>query len=201
MSKKTELYELSKTPEEQAGPATNEASAPEITPDGPAAPGRPSYINPIEVKEIFYRLHRDGGSSPEETEEAWERLQGNIPSLREGAVEVPALPKEQLRVSPGGVMYEVMSDVEAKDVPWLWPDRIPRSMLTLIVGDAGKGKSYITLDIASRLSRSQEWPDGKGTAPLGNTIILSAEEASEYIMRPRILAIRGLKARIRHAIQ
>jgi hypothetical protein len=42
---------------------------------------------------------------------------------------------------------------------WLWPNRIPRGCLTLIVGQPGIGKSLLAVDLAARLSAARPWPD------------------------------------------
>src|SRR3990172_9830306 len=60
--------------------------------------------------------------------------------------------KAKRLVSPSGVIYRNLSDVEPKEIPWLWPSRIPRGMLTLIIGDPDEGKSYMTLDLSARVS-------------------------------------------------
>ena len=58
-----------------------------------------------------------------------------------------------------------LSDVEPEDVTWLWQDRIPFGKLTLICGDPGLGKSFVTLDCAARFSRGLPWPDGQNEPP------------------------------------
>ena len=52
-----------------------------------------------------------------------------------------------------------MSDVAPEQVEWLWRERIAIGKLTLLVGDPGQGKSFLTLDIAARVSRGAPWPD------------------------------------------
>ncbi len=89
-------------------------------------------------------------------------------------------------LSAAGIVYRIMADVKAKPVRWLWPGRIPLGMLTILAGDPGEGKSYISLDIAARLSRGAEWPDGTGTVPFGTTILLTLEDPSEYVIKPRL---------------
>ena len=42
-----------------------------------------------------------------------------------------------------------MSDVEPEELEWLWPDRIPLGKLTLLAGDPGLGKSFVTCDMAA----------------------------------------------------
>src|SRR5215510_9339709 len=79
-----------------------------------------------------------------------------------------------------------LSTVEPKDVDWLWPGRIPRAMLTLLVGDPENGKSYVTLDLAARVSTGRDWPDGAtGSAP-ADVLILQAEDDPAVTLRPRL---------------
>ncbi len=105
------------------------------------------------------------------------------------------IPETLKRVSPSGLVYEVLSEVKREEVPWLWPGYIPRGMLTLLTGDVGQGKSYITLDVASRLSTGKAWPDG-GNAPVGTTILLSAEDTSPHIIGPRLDLLGADSSRI-----
>ncbi len=58
-----------------------------------------------------------------------------------------------------------LADVAAEDVRWLWPGRIPYGKLTLLVGDPRLGKSFMTLDMAARLSTATPWPD-RQNAPI-----------------------------------
>jgi putative DNA primase/helicase len=53
------------------------------------------------------------------------------------------------------------ADHPAEKVKWLWPGRIPLGKVTLLSGDPGTGKSLLTIDIASRVSRGASWPDEK----------------------------------------
>ncbi|QEL16653.1 AAA family ATPase [Limnoglobus roseus] len=78
-----------------------------------------------------------------------------------------------------------LADVEPTEVPWLWPSRIPLGRLTLLVGRPGAGKSFLTCDIAARLSVGAPWPDG-GTAPLGSTLLISAEDDTADTIAPRL---------------
>jgi len=80
-----------------------------------------------------------------------------------------------------------MSDVEPQDVEWLWPGRIAVGKLTLLAGDPGLGKSFVSLDIASRVSLGSPWPDSRGHfAPEGSTVLLSAEDDEADTIRPRL---------------
>ena len=90
-----------------------------------------------------------------------------------------------------------MSDVKPETVEWLWANRIPFGKLTMIAGDPGLGKSFVTLDIAARFSRGTAWPDDRGT-PIepGTVVILSAEDGVADTIRPRLDAAGADVSRI-----
>ena len=80
-----------------------------------------------------------------------------------------------------------LADVESRPLEWLWPDRIPLGKLTIIAGDPGLGKSLATLDIASRVSQGEPWPDQTDAInPKGDAILLSAEDDLSDTIRPRL---------------
>ena len=62
-----------------------------------------------------------------------------------------------------------MSNVQAEEVKWLWAGRIPLGRITLIVGRPGVGKSFLTAELAARVSRGEPWPDGS-PCPLGHSL-------------------------------
>lgn len=80
-----------------------------------------------------------------------------------------------------------MSDVEPEAVSWLWPNRIALGKLTLISGDPGLGKSFVTLDMAARITTGCVWPDAPSErAPKGSAVFLSAEDDPADTIRPRL---------------
>jgi putative DNA primase/helicase len=92
-----------------------------------------------------------------------------------------------------------MSDVAPQPIEWVWPGRVARRKLTLIAGDPDLGKSQVGLDISARISTGSEWPDG-GYAPLGRALILSAEDAIDDTLRPRLEAAGANLDRV-HAVR
>jgi putative DNA primase/helicase len=75
-----------------------------------------------------------------------------------------------------------------KPVEWLWPRRVAMGKQTLIAGEAGLGKSQIGIATAAAVTTGGPWPCGEGRAPLGNAIILSAEDDAADTIVPRLLA-------------
>jgi hypothetical protein len=92
--------------------------------------------------------------------------------------EAPELPSKPVLVC--------FADVEPRPVTWLWPNRIPLGRITLLVGRAGEGKSFATLDIAARVTTASPWPDGNGSAPVGTVVLISAEDDPHDTIRPRL---------------
>lgn len=88
--------------------------------------------------------------------------------------------------TPGPVIVR-LADVVPQPVKWLWVGRIALGKLTLIAGDPGLGKSFLTLDIAARVSRGLAWPDSGNVAhePAG-VVLLSAEDDAADTIRPRL---------------
>jgi hypothetical protein len=103
--------------------------------------------------------------------------------------------------------YVCMADVEAKPVRWLWQDRLPGAMLSLLIGVEGRGKTFVALDMAARITTGRFWPDAQAPedVPLvGNVVFLTSEDHLEYTVRPRldamgadasrVFALRGVKS-------
>jgi len=83
-----------------------------------------------------------------------------------------------------------LADVIAERIEWLWPGRFPMGKVSLLVGDPGLGKSMLTLMLASTVSRGAPWPiPEEGSAPLGDVLLVSAEDAPGDTIRPRLEAV------------
>lgn len=78
------------------------------------------------------------------------------------------------------------ADIQPEPISWLWPDRIALGKITMIAGDPGLGKSLITSTLAAIVSRGYKWPIDKTPAPLGDVVLLSAEDDPADTIRPRL---------------
>src|SRR5262245_36588417 len=84
--------------------------------------------------------------------------------------------------------FDRCADVEMKEVDWLWSNHLARGKLALLAGDSTLGKSQISISLAAALTKKDgEWPDGD-SAPSGSVIILSAEDATNDTVVPRLAA-------------
>ena len=93
-----------------------------------------------------------------------------------------------------------MADVQPERIKWLWSCRYPLSKLSILAGMQGQGKSFVTLDMAARISTGAAWPDERDLPiEVGSTIILSLEDGLGDTIRPRLDAA-GADVRKIHAI-
>jgi hypothetical protein len=80
-----------------------------------------------------------------------------------------------------------LSTVKPQPVKWLWKNRIPiGARPTLIEGDGGVAKSWLTMDIAAHVSTGKPFHDG-WRPPVGNVIIVSAEDDPSMVLVPRLI--------------
>jgi len=97
------------------------------------------------------------------------------------------------KVSPnddGAPILKSMADIEPEKLTWLWANRMPLGKITMIAGDPGRGKSFVTLDIAARVSTGRAFPDST-PCEKGRVILLNAEDAAGDTIRPRLDALQA----------
>lgn len=84
----------------------------------------------------------------------------------------------------GALERHCLKDVTPEEVSYLWRPYIPLGKLTLIEGDPGLGKSWLTLAIAAAVSRGEGLPGESKRAP-ETVLLLTAEDGLSDTVRPR----------------
>jgi hypothetical protein len=80
--------------------------------------------------------------------------------------------------------------IEPREIAWFWKPYLPRGMLSLLDGDPGCGKSYLTLALAAALSTGQSFPGALGRPRHPRpSLICSAEDPAEEVIVPRLRAL------------
>jgi predicted ATP-dependent serine protease len=88
-----------------------------------------------------------------------------------------------------------MSEVEAEEIDWLWHPYIPLGKLTIVEGDPGIGKSYLTLAIAAAISNGEALYGIDKIEP-DNVLLYTAEDGIADTIRPRLDALSADVERI-----
>jgi hypothetical protein len=101
------------------------------------------------------------------------------PLLELISAEVPPVPAEPRRV---GIL---LSEVVETPVHWLWKRRLALGKITTLDGDPGLGKSTLTLDVAARVTKGADMPDGTGGVK-GGVVIITPEDGLSDTIRPRL---------------
>ncbi len=123
----------------------------------------------------------------------WNDYDNSGPIQQEPIQQEPAPGKE-----PIGIVMKPMTQYKPVDIRWLEPGRIAMGKLTLIAGDPGLGKSFMTLELAARISRGEigRVDNGKGAQLTGRAVILSAEDDPGDTLVPRLNAMCARLSRI-----
>ncbi len=111
---------------------------------------------------------------------------GEFPPPRSNPAVPPSMHADS--AEPTGAVVTVINSIASRPVEWLWRDRIPAGMLTILDGDPGLGKSMLTLDLAARVSTGRAMPGESGTRRRRGVVILSAEDDPARTIRPRLEA-------------
>ena len=89
---------------------------------------------------------------------------------------------------PSELIVHRAADIEIEPVEWLWPGRVAIGKRTLIAGEAGSGKSQVSIAMAAAVTTGGPWPCDEGSAPLGSVLFLCAEDGAADTIVPRLLA-------------
>jgi archaellum biogenesis ATPase FlaH len=122
--------------------------------------------------------------------EAWSRCrQGKKPFTQDNALakldqawKYPSGNTDQGNRDP---VLEQVSEIDREDVSWLGHHRVPRGKITMVEGDPGQGKSFLTQALAAAVSRGCCFPGDEQKTP-ESVIIMSAEDGANDTIRPRL---------------
>jgi hypothetical protein len=84
-----------------------------------------------------------------------------------------------------------LSDVEIQPIHWLWKRRIPLGKLSILQGKGAMGKSFISMDLAARITTGRAMPHELDPQPVGNVLYFSIEDDPADTHLPRLLAAEG----------
>lgn len=87
------------------------------------------------------------------------------------------------------------NSIKGKAIRWLWPNRIPIGMVSIIAGEPGVGKSFLSMMMAATISTGSRWPDVPGP-DRGGTLIITGEEDPDYSIIPRLESNGADKSRV-----
>ena len=97
---------------------------------------------------------------------------------------------------PAIIPLKTGEDFRLQKIDWLWPGWFAKGKLHLLAGAKTTGKSTVSFDLMARVTVGADWPDKSGTAPVGDVLVWSGEDAIEDTILPRFVAAGGDLKRI-----
>ena len=95
----------------------------------------------------------------------------------------------QADFSLAGLRMTRLSDVQAEEVHWRWKDRLPVGKLVILEGDPGVGKSWLTLAIATAVTKGAGIAGDAGQFNPQGVLLFTAEDGLADTVRARIDAM------------
>ncbi len=101
-------------------------------------------------------------------------------------------------ISPPAATLKIknLGDVEPARVSWMWYPRIPYGYITLVDGDPGVGKSWLTLALAAAVSNGLTLPGQEVSPVVGDVLLIGAEDGIAETIVPRLIAVGADRSRV-----
>jgi putative DNA primase/helicase len=108
------------------------------------------------------------------------------------------MPKKPKKVMPkkSKPLARVASSIKAEKIDWVWDGRIAKGRVTVIAGDPGIGKSQIAVTLAAKVSTGGKWPNGEGSPPEGDVVMLIGEDDLATRIKPLLMAANANVKRV-----
>ncbi|MEM9881559.1 MAG: AAA family ATPase [Planctomycetota bacterium] len=153
----------------------------------------PAYgLNEAEIMEVLHAWNARDPSPLDDTE-----VEAVCRSTSVNGIPRPPKPARRRSAVGGRPVLVNAADVVPELVRWAWQDWLARGKVTLVGGDPGLGKSFITYDLAARFSVGGPTPDGKGRFPRCGVLLASAEDDPRDTSVPRLIGAGADLKRIR----
>jgi len=121
---------------------------------------------------------------------------GRLRRQERDAASKPGSKSGSVHLEKRTLIVERASDIQPQKIEWLWQGRIARGKHTTIAGDPGAGKSQVMISIIAAVTTGGVLPCNEGRAPLGNVIILAAEDGRGDTIIPRLIAAGADRNRV-----
>jgi len=91
----------------------------------------------------------------------------------------------EIKKARRGFRTTCFSEIEPREIDWLWEKRLAIGKVNLLAGPGGLGKTYLTCGIISTVTNGGTFVDG-AKAAIGDVLFVSAEDDPEDTIRPRL---------------
>lgn len=96
------------------------------------------------------------------------------------------------------LVIETMEQVVAENIIWLWENRIPLGMLSVIEGPPEQGKSTLMCEIMARLTTRRPMPYSEHIIDPAPCLLVAPEDSIAHVVKPRLMANGADMKLVRH---
>jgi AAA domain len=156
--------------------------------------GAPAWLSdePSSRSEFAERIKRLGGMySPSGCWIDISKLNMKGFETEEEEQEIEAKPEENIHhniEAHSGLVLVRATDVIVRQKEWLWEGHLLRGGLELLTGQPGLGKSQVQIHLMACATARKEWPDHAPAIEPVNVIMVTAEDAIDTEVVPRLMA-------------
>lgn len=101
------------------------------------------------------------------------------------------------RETASDALFGSLEDVLEKKPEFLWYPWLVKGAVTIMEGMPDQGKSFLTMKIATEVSRGGELP-GEKKVEAGNVLVLNPEDDAGYTIKPRLRSMGADLSRVRY---
>lgn len=87
--------------------------------------------------------------------------------------------------------YKLYSDIKEKNIDWLWYPYIPKGMVSIVQGDPKSGKTFMLIDIISRITRGDKKPLSNEDFEKGTVILQNSDDPRDATLKPRLNLLKA----------
>ena len=152
----------------------------EVCPFNPKHNDRSAYLIKFASGAMNFGCHHDGcaGKDWQTLKQLWQLPDGG--DICSSDITLPTQPQMALAITAAHT-------IQPQAVDWLWHDKIALGKLTIIAGYGGVGKTFLTCDLAARISAGLPAPDGQQLRS-GRVLIATGEDGLADTLVPRLIA-------------
>jgi len=96
------------------------------------------------------------------------------------------------------ILVENFDEIEAEKISWIWENRIPLGMLSVIEGAPMQGKSTLMCEIIARLTTRTPMPYTEQIIEPAPCLLVAPEDSVSHVVKPRLMANGANMKLVRH---
>lgn len=145
----------------------------------------PRCVPPWSDAELLHKVQEAGKIA--HNEPRGHLLNDDRPEVSRATASTGSTQADRPKQAPASLIVRNFADIEREEIDYLWHGVIACRKLTMFAGDPGLGKSFLTCDLAARVSSGRDFPCGMANpnGP-GRVLMLNCEDDAGDTIKGRL---------------